>query len=114
MRLRRLEKGKEMNQNDLITQANVQTELYRKGMVEGQRFERQKFEAVIIAYDRALRDRSLNVPTYLHAALENARSEIQKQNIAAESGLRKDQRERLEGQAHHDLDTCGREMRAGS
>ncbi len=101
-------------EQDLLNTAAVTTAAYQNGMAEGARHERVKFEAVIIAYDRALRDKSLNVPTYLHMALENARSELAKQNIAAEAGIRKDQMERHTGRPEHDRDVFGARLEFGS
>lgn len=42
------------------------------------------------------------------------RYQVEKKNLAAESGIRKDQRERLEGNLEHDFDVFGRRLEAGS
>ncbi len=102
-----------IEQNLMDTIANTTT-AYLSGMEEGARFERKKFETVILAYDRALLDKSLNMPTYLHMAIENARSEATKQNIAIEAGMQRDRSKRYSGGPEHDQTTTGSRLEAGA
>lgn len=98
-----------------MTAAQMNAAAFQRGIEAGRHYEREKFEIVIKMYDKALVDQSVIIPTSLQLALEHARSELAKQNIAAEVGIRKDQRERLEGKPDaQGLDVFGRSLEFGS
>lgn len=103
-----------MNTDYILEQAALTMQAYQKGMEMGARFERAKFEVVIKQYDLAMQDKSVVIPTRLMLAIEHARSELAKQNIAADAGIQRDKAERHTGRPEHDLDACGRRLEAGS
>lgn len=103
-----------MDMERIVAAAALTTQAYQTGMEQGARFERLKFEAVILAYDKALRDKHVVIPSYLHAAIEHARSELAKQNIAAEAGIQRDKALRDQGRPEHDMTTTGSRLQAGA
>lgn len=60
----------------LANAAELSTTAYRNGMQIGAILERRKFLGILRAYDRALADPNVVIPTYLHAAIEGARSDL--------------------------------------
>jgi len=86
-----------MDLNGILDAARMSADTHRTALEIGAETERKKFEGVIRAYDRALADPAFKCPTYLHAAMEFARSEVQKQSKAVSAGIATAQRERLEG-----------------
>lgn len=76
-------------------------ESYEDGLIAGTDLCARKLLAIHIAYDRALRDTNAKIPTYLHAAIEASRTTIKRVPD-------------VPGEAHHDLDTFGRPLKAGT
>lgn len=102
-----------MNLDKIMEAAAMSTAAYQKGMEMGARHEREKFEIVIKAYDKALLDQSVVIPTALHMALEHARSELDKANRHADAAMQRDAQERFQGRPEQDQDVVGRALRAG-
>lgn len=67
-----------MDLDQIMNVAKASTDGYKKGMETGAALERQKFEVVIAAYERALQDPSFKAPTYLHLAIDYARGQLEK------------------------------------
>jgi hypothetical protein len=53
---------------------NAMSRVVKYGLEAGKQIERQKVEAVLMAYDRALQNPDAKIPTYLHMALESLRT----------------------------------------
>jgi hypothetical protein len=62
-------------------------ESYADGMNAGEELQLGKIEAILAAYDRALEDPKVVIPTYLHAALEGARKEGLRATVKEQRGV---------------------------
>lgn len=99
----------------IFAQANAMNQQFQTGLKAGKEMNRAAHKALKVAYDAALKDEAVKIPTTLHVAIEQIlrlRDE-QQINDYANDGVKREQLERHEGRPEHDQDMVGRALRAG-
>jgi hypothetical protein len=103
-----------MDLREILEAAAMTTESYQRGLQTGLAMKQRTMETVLRAYDRALRDENLKIPTYLHAAVELMRREVESDASAlAEIRIKRD-RENPPMGPEHDRTTHGTALQSGS